>query len=338
VEAAWRHTQLHQNPILTWIEQPSRYLFISPWINGGNLQEFWLANSNQVLDSTWIREVLHQLRGLVDVKLGTSSRPSSTQEIHRTDGVPAIAFESSHASRDEYFGLVPEKILRLEDRSRLGTLKIYQPVSRVRYEITGRNSHRVFDDSFSFPKSRYTAPEVLGGLTGTSVSRSQTQHIWFMGCLMLEFTIWLLYGTEELKRFTIELERIPGMPERYFYTSEDPQTFKPKINSTVTRWIKHMVQDPECSGRSALGDLVRLVKEKLLVVEWKQDSDGIINTRRSRARNIFSSTRATDTSQHIRADLKVLQTELDRIIQETSNSSYLFTGTLRNNRRGPHPQ
>ncbi|RSM08145.1 hypothetical protein CEP52_004871 [Fusarium oligoseptatum] len=76
------------------------------------------------------------------------------------------------------------------------------------------------------------------GLTG---DRHCFSDIWSMGCIMLEFLIWLMYGVVDL---------------------------------IVQEWMDHMAADPVCKARTtALGELLDLISTRLLVTELPQAAE-----------------------------------------------------------------
>ena len=126
-----------------------------------------------------------------------------------------------------------------------------------------------------------------------------------MGCIILEFLVWLLYGSDELKRFTRELTTADRVPSRFFRLDKDR---KPHVHDVVKRWMHRVSEDSECNRNSSLGDLVRLVEEKLLVINLSTNG----------------------YSPGYRADASTLRQELDHILQEAMRDrSYLFSGATR---------
>jgi len=110
----------------------------------------------------------------------------------------------------------------------------------------------------------YGPPEEKG------TPRSRRYDTWSMGCIILEFIIWLLYGYPELKRFNHAIER--------FYTKEDGNdtnnTQSPRVHPEVERWITHMYQDPRCGDKpngTAIRSLLEFVQKRLLVVKTSLD-------------------------------------------------------------------
>jgi serine/threonine protein kinase len=90
-------------------------------------------------------------------------------------------------------------------------------------------------------------------------ARSRRYDIWSLGCLYLEFLIWILYGNEVLENFRGAVGK-----DQPFY-EEGPIV---AIKEVVQKWIKAIRDDPRCSpaGLTALGRLVDLIEDRLLVV------------------------------------------------------------------------
>ncbi len=79
--------------------------------------------------------------------------------------------------------------------------------------------------------------------------------MWSMGCVILEFLVWLLYGYDELTRFH---DKIRGsMRSRPFFVIEE-ENGKPvaKVCSIVTNYMDYTSKDPECAEGTGLGDLL----------------------------------------------------------------------------------
>jgi serine/threonine protein kinase len=117
-----------------------------------------------------------------------------------------------------------------------------------------------------FGTKRYEPPEVS---TSSEEPRSRLYDVWSMGCIVLEFIIWLLYGFEELVRFHGELDEKHAGEDSFFTINEDS---KAELHKTVTKWISHMFRDRDCNKDTALGDLLGLVQEKLLVVDLPKEN------------------------------------------------------------------
>jgi serine/threonine protein kinase len=101
----------------------------------------------------------------------------------------------------------------------------------------------------------YEPPEA----TETGKPRSRRYDIWSMGCIYLEFLIWLLYGAKGLKQFGQDISKLGT--DTGFYDLDD----KTNLNSEVQKWIEHIEKDPRCPKDTALQRLLEVIVGGLLV-------------------------------------------------------------------------
>ena len=208
---------------------------IFPWATGGNLRETWAQLDNHKFrNAKLVPWVIRQLHGL------------------------SAALETLHERHWRHGDLKPENILRFKDDNSFGTLVIADMgLAKFHREVTERRDHT----SDRFGTFRYESPE------STLASRlpvSRRSDIWSFGCIVIEFVVWLLYGVDELERFDGAFTS--------FFVADYPHSHKgPRkviVNPVVVHWIMHMMaHDPRCQERSALRDVLKLVKSRLLVVE-----------------------------------------------------------------------
>jgi len=216
----------------------SQCYFIFPWADNGNLRDLWERNGSgdQIKYIQW---VLEQLEGLSE------------------------ALSELHAKQCRHGDLKPENILCFKDaKSPLGILviadvglaKVHMNPTQVRQGGT-----RTMTGTWM-----YGPPEEKGS------PRSRRYDTWSMGCIILEFIIWLLYGYDELERFRSSIER--------FYTreegSETNNTPSARVHPEVERWIQHVYLDPRCGDKpkaTAIRSLLEFVHERLLVVKTTLD-------------------------------------------------------------------
>ncbi|KAF2267282.1 kinase-like protein [Lojkania enalia] len=116
----------------------------------------------------------------------------------------------------------------------------------------------------------YEAPE-----TELSQNPSLNSDIWSLGCVILEFLIWLLQGSKGVERFATErIMETPGsgvpLKDDHFFMLEyeGGQTMRAMVRETVERWVQALYADEMCVGmvREVLG----LVVGDMLVVEHEK--------------------------------------------------------------------
>lgn len=234
--------------IISW-EEKGHY-FIFQWADGGSLRDLYSDKRRVMLDSEFVREIIHQLLGLAGAlnKLHNYKRHSKDNGSYR------------------HGDLKPENILRFEDGSRVGALKISD---------LGLAKHHMYETALRDPTvtrygtTLYEPPEVLD----TKAARSRQYDIWSMGCVILELIIWLLYGYEELERFNRSMRVALGASSPYWVLDEtDAKGHSACIHPSVMACMDIVGRDPECVGETAIGDLLKIVKTKLLVVPLPRSS------------------------------------------------------------------
>lgn len=104
----------------------------------------------------------------------------------------------------------------------------------------------------------YEAPEVY---EHPSMPRSRKYDIWSIGCIFLEFTIWLLYDFKALDCFN----RASNGSDYSFYKPTPGGLVE--IHPAVSAAIDALREDLRCKGGTALGDLVNLIANGLLLID-----------------------------------------------------------------------
>lgn len=205
--------------------------------------------------------------------------------------------------------LKAENILRLTDSSWLGRLQIADlGRAKLHSQTTGRRRAPTSTESWTI---QYEAPEAK---TAILKPRSRLFDIWSLGCVMLEMVVWFLYGEEKLNQFWNQ--RINTMGETLFYTATGNTAKVNEISSNLMQDI--LAHDLECNTAkgTALGDLLKLVQDRLLVVALPGASGAGAGL--------------------CRIDATALCQQLELIIQRCGDDpEYLFTGVKRANVRLP---
>jgi serine/threonine protein kinase len=225
----------------------SEHYMIIEWADGGNLRSMWKRNPVPNLTVALIKDAMFQILGL------------------------ATALEAAHSLNVNgvsycHGDLKPENILCFDNGRTIGTLKIGDwGQAKEHRSMTEMRPSEVAE---AFGTRLYEPPEAETGiifrLPGQSTRRhSRLYDIWAMGCITLEFIIWLLRGWEGLVQFHSDIG------ERTFYeiiVSNGRR--EAQLHSAAKSWMDSMANDPRCQvGSTALGDLLELVRTALLVVK-----------------------------------------------------------------------
>ncbi|KAF4488648.1 Mitogen-activated protein kinase kinase kinase 6 [Colletotrichum fructicola Nara gc5] len=217
----------------------NRY-FMFQWADGGNLRDFWKSHPTPEFDANLVRESVTQLRGLAD----------ALAALHNYKG------EGNYRHGD----LKPENILRFEDKTFVGTLKIADMGLAKRH--TEATDARLGPTNTKYGTARYEPPEAV---TNKLKARSRLYDVWSLGCIILEYIIWFLYGYDGVREFTEALLDDTGC---FYRTEKDGNQTKAEVHPIVVHWMNELSKHPECSKstHTAIRTLLDLVRDRLLVV------------------------------------------------------------------------
>ena len=175
----------------------------------------------------------------------------------------------------------PKNILWFKGDGEIGTLKLADWGEARAYgsdaDRKGNTATRN-NTTGKFGTRRYEPPEVETGMSikdsgTTKTGRSRLYDTWSFGCFTLEFVIWLLHGTEGLKLFRVDNVGDYGLSDSFY---EINQKRLAKVHGVVRHWMDHIERDAICqSGASALGDLLDIVRNGLLVVALPEGGGSI---------------------------------------------------------------
>lgn len=332
----------HIIPFFGAIEKgTSRYLLFQ-WADGGNLRDFWKAHPNPTPTAALVAKFLHELRGIAD----------ALYNLHtfKRDGCEGGSYRHGD--------LKPENILSVsssngQDREEVkpdfGTLMVSDLGLAKHHPLaTNLRRHQTSTEATTW---RYQPPEVNIEVK-KSIGRSRRYDIWSMGCVTLEFIIWLLYGNDVLDQFNNSINKPSSRPSDFnrtpwFTTDDDTNTAS--LHDSVKKTISIILKkDPECQGqvKTALRSLIELVRDRLLVVDLGSEAElatqnfaymesdpsastPVIRVEQADANGPNTSPRANHSSTS-RATSEEFLAAVDEIVAEGSrNSSYWFTGKPR---------
>jgi serine/threonine protein kinase len=313
----------------------NRY-FMFPWADGGSLRDYWDNAKWEGPTRKMILEAVQQLRGLADALVslhnnikGNTSRHiavDSDDEESATNPSVRIRNEDNEISKYQEIAnvkhirhgdLKPENILRFVGHNTgLGTLKIAD-MGIAKQHIVATQDRRHLT-STRHGTIRYEAPEIVD----VNSPRSRLYDIWSMGCITLEFIIWILYGNDELENFYVQVQG--GDKQRlcqYYEVLNVEQAQRAEIHPVVLNWMTHIEKhDRECKRKkSAIHDILTLVREKLLVVPLPPNRAS--NTSGGRR---FAAPELGQTLARYRANAVQFRDALDDIIAESATEGYLL--------------
>ncbi|KAJ4248819.1 hypothetical protein NW762_012657 [Fusarium torreyae] len=216
-----------------------------PWADGGDLREFWKNNDLRPRTPALILWSLRQMLGIVSAIRALHGKNGRHGDIKPQNILHFL--ESEGGNNDE------EGILVIAD---VGISKFHRETTSMRNAPTNSKEVTV----------SYEAPEAQSDQR-EGKPRSRRYDMWSLGCMFLEFTVWLVHNNYAVRSF--RRRRLPRddptTAPGNFFTRSSESSFQ--IHSAVTEAIKHLRSNPLCKSNSALGDLVQLIEEHLLQTE-----------------------------------------------------------------------
>jgi len=99
--------------------------------------------------------------------------------------------------------------------------------------------------------------------------RSRKYDIWSLGCVFLEFVIWLLHGPKAIEGFASARRNGASLTSYYspLYEVTDKAGKAARVHQLVSWTIERLEDNPQCKGETALAALLSLTKNQMLQPE-----------------------------------------------------------------------
>ncbi|EXF86394.1 serine/threonine protein kinase [Colletotrichum fioriniae PJ7] len=217
---------------LFFCERDKSYFIAFPWAEGGNLQEFWMLHMSNQEYMLWS---LQQMLGI------------------------SGALRKLHDINFRHGDLKPGNILHFPNGG-LGNLVIADVgISKVHKAATYMRSMSTLTRATT---PSYEPPEAI---LKTNKPRPRRYDIWSMACIYLEFVIWMVYGVNAINSFAESREEgTAAQRTSNFYALRGNIAV---IHPSVIEAFAALRRDPRCEGDTALGALVNLITQHLLLVQ-----------------------------------------------------------------------
>lgn len=285
--------------IIKWEGKGNFFMF--QWADGGSLRDFYQRHPNPVLSAKLVREIVSQLWGL----------SSALDQLHNYQKGENDSGESDSESY-RHGDLKPENILRFENGTTVGFLRISDlGLAKHHIDETGLRGPTVT----RYGTPLYEPPEVI---LEADVARSRQYDIWSMGCVFLELLVWLMYGYGELEKFNLSMNSALGNSSPYWVMEDTGGPGRSaSVHPIVVDMMEIMRKDLLTAGTTAIGDLLQLIKTRLLVVPLPRSTASF---RRSRS--------SIPAPPGCRAKAADLENDLMGILKKAKcNEGYAYTRT-----------
>ncbi|KAK0732548.1 kinase-like domain-containing protein [Apiosordaria backusii] len=249
----------HLINLLGSCEKGSVNYFFFPWAAGGNLRDVWQRHTGPdqkgLCFPQTISWVLDQMLGLVD-----AIRILHENGIRHGDIKPQNILHFTN-SVDDFGGITGTLVL-----ADVGVSKYHHEATALRHEATNTRDATI----------SYEAPEAASEFKN-GTPRPRRYDMWSLGCMFLEFVVWLHYEFEAVETF--RKQRMPrrGDPRTApgnFFTQPLNDDGPAIIHSKVKDAISLLREDPRSrsngNATTALGDLIKLIEDDLLQVNPEQ--------------------------------------------------------------------
>ncbi|KAK1749722.1 kinase-like domain-containing protein [Echria macrotheca] len=234
------------------VETPyPKYYVIFPLASDGDLHAYWKNQDKQPRTPGLIRWSLEQMLGLA----------SGLQDLHRS---------FPNGSNCRHGDLKPLNILLFDESGTKRLVIADFGIAKIHSKMTAVRTQKETDTRAT--TKAYEAPEAHKKCKYSLLPRPRVYDVWSLGCILLEFTIWLLYGLEAVEGFAswrpnTWTESRPGG----FYAIKDDGS--PVVSEMVIIAMAQLLKHERCGEGTALGRLVRLIQTEMLVAESKRRSD-----------------------------------------------------------------
>ncbi|KAK1722436.1 kinase-like domain-containing protein [Colletotrichum acutatum] len=240
--------------------QGNRDYIISPWAEGGDLDNFWQTSHKGVTRTSKLALwSLDQMLGLANA-------------------LYALHEELGDAVNCRHGDLKPGNILHFtvdKEQGDFGILKITDfGISRIHQEATFDRLNKPTITGATSPS--YEAPEAVA----SQAARSRKYDIWSIGCIFLEFVIWLAQDWDAVQSFANARKSTSAhaggaIPSHFYRIDEDEAVVHPE----VFKIIKTLGRIPQSAPNTALGKLLSIIKEDLIKINSadRTDAKGLCN-------------------------------------------------------------
>lgn len=237
-----RHIIRHLTSIDKGVKDRGYIVF--PWAAGGNLQDFW-ETSEQEPSQKLVLWSMQQMLGLT----------TALHMLHEQ-------FKCRHGD------LKPGNILCVQESGET-VLKLADfGISRIHHAQT---TYRKIATTTAFLTPSYQGPEVEFEKVDTTDQhpRSRKYDIWSLGCVFLEFAIWLLHGPKGVEGFL-------GARGNGISSTSSSSPLYSVINKAAKAagvhelaiWtVGKLEKNPLCEGDTALANLLNLIMNDMLKPE-----------------------------------------------------------------------
>ncbi|KAK1621822.1 kinase-like domain-containing protein [Colletotrichum phormii] len=237
---------------LAAFSQGNRDYIISPWAEGGDLDQFWQTHGGATRTSKLALWSLDQMLGLAKALYALHAELGDAGNCRHGDRKPGNILHFMEGKEEGDVG-----ILKITD---FGISRIHLGITLVR---EGPTLTRATSPS-------YEAPEAVT----SKDPRSRKYDIWSIGCIFLEFVVWLIQDWDAVESFgnarkSTWAHADGAVPSGFYRIHKDNAIVHPEV-SQVIQTLRRM---PQSAPNTALGKLLGIIKDNLIKIDPTDRTD-----------------------------------------------------------------
>lgn len=296
---------------------------IFPWAEGGDLRNFWEQRNRIERTAELTLWSLEQMRGIA----------SALAVLHKDE------VNGRHGD------LKPDNILHFNSTDHKNGVLLIGDFGISKFHVEGTDVRGALITHSKATTPAYEAPEAA---LPQIKARSRKYDIWSLGCIYLEFVIWLLYGVEGINAFRRARK---DAPHQAFYDLTNDARGEPSamVHPIVTQAIKDLKlaakteeknNDSDApvnqAKQTSIGALVDLIENNLLLASWEERSSAeevegklknLVDNGNNRSSFLFRRDSVVETPELFRSDGSEIE---DAAYMSTSD----WTATAGNTKTG----
>ncbi|KAH6843201.1 hypothetical protein B0I37DRAFT_330891 [Chaetomium sp. MPI-CAGE-AT-0009] len=224
--------------------------FLFPWAERGSLRKYWQTTTPNPTPE-YVIWLVGQMAGLADAVSKLHGRKCRHGDL-KPDNILCFGRQGDATENT----MMPPDRLVIGD---LGLAKIHDFITALRKNVATDTKAGTM---------MYSPPEYV---QGGAAPWSRLFDIWSLGCVYLEFVVWLLRGHHGLQKLS-QLVAPNDSERNTFYTiiggdgATEPQI---AVHSTVKQYIDDLLSDQRCGGESTMTGLrrvIRLIADEMIVI------------------------------------------------------------------------
>ncbi|KAM7212507.1 hypothetical protein V8F06_012129 [Rhypophila decipiens] len=223
--------------------------FLFPFATHGSLRKYWTTKP-PVVDARYVRWLIVQMLGLADAIRELHEKNCRHGDL-KPENILCFSTEGTGGESE-----VPTLVI-----ADVGLAKIHEEITAKRYGPTTTKAGTVM---YSPPEYEYP---------NQAAPWSRLFDVWSLGCVFLEFVVWMLEGPDGLTKFRNSIAPESATPvRRTFYAPSGTSPVESLIIRTeIGNCIDQLLKDKRASLKTGLRGVLRLIANEMIVVALPED-------------------------------------------------------------------